>query len=111
MFDRDVVACENSLINRFGKQFRLLLSAIRRTLYEMAPEDRPRLVIFGESLGAHTSQDPFLHTGTQGLVDGGIDGALWSVTPHHQGGSCFSSQGPLRSGRRICHSMVPSLRQ
>jgi uncharacterized membrane protein len=64
------------------KQFRLLLSAIRRTLYEMPREERPRLVIFGESLGAHTSQDPFLHTGTQGLVDGGIDGALWIGTPH-----------------------------
>lgn len=64
------------------KQFRLLLSAIRRRLYDMNPEERPRLVIFGESLGAHTSQDPFLHTGTQGLVDGGIDGALWIGTPH-----------------------------
>ncbi len=64
------------------KQFRLLLSAIRRKLYGMAPGERPRLVVFGESLGAHTSQDPFLHTGTQGLVDGGIDGALWIGTPH-----------------------------
>ena len=64
------------------KQFRMLLAAIRRKLYAMAPEERPKLVVFGESLGAHTSQDPFLHTGTQGLVDAGVDGALWIGTPH-----------------------------
>jgi hypothetical protein len=30
-------------------------------------------VLFGESLGAWTSQDAFEHRGTQGLVDAGID--------------------------------------
>jgi Alpha/beta-hydrolase family/Alpha/beta-hydrolase family N-terminus len=64
------------------KHFRLLLAAIRRRLYEMPPEERPRLVIFGESLGAHTSQDAFLHTGTQGLQDAGIERALWIGSPH-----------------------------
>jgi uncharacterized membrane protein len=64
------------------KQFRMLLAGIRRRLYTMAPGGRPKLVVFGESLGAHTSQDAFLHAGTQGLQDAGIDRALWIGTPH-----------------------------
>jgi uncharacterized membrane protein len=66
-----------------GRQhFRMLISAIRRTLYQRAPEDRPRLVVFGESLGAHTSQDAFLNQGTIGLQDAGVERALWIGTPH-----------------------------
>jgi len=64
------------------KHFRLLLAAIRRRLYQMPPERRPKLVVFGESLGAHTSQDAFLHTGTQGLQDAGIERGLWIGSPH-----------------------------
>lgn len=64
------------------KQFRMLLAAMRRELYKRDPEHRPRLVVFGESLGAHTSQDAFLHEGTQGLEDAGIDRALWIGSPH-----------------------------
>jgi uncharacterized membrane protein len=64
------------------KQFRMLLAAIRRELYKRDPSSRPRLVIFGESLGAHTSQDAFLHEGTQGLDDAGVERALWIGTPH-----------------------------
>jgi len=64
------------------KQFRLLLAAIRRKLYERPPERRPRLVVFGESLGAHTSQDAFVNQGTQGLEDAGVDRALWIGSPH-----------------------------
>ncbi len=67
------------------KHFRMLLAAIRRKLYDMAPEDRPRLVVFGESLGAHTSQDAFLNTGTQGVRDAGVERALWIGTPHLSG--------------------------
>lgn len=43
---------------------------------------RPRVVLFGESLGAHTSQDVFLHWGTLGLDAMGIDRALWIGTPY-----------------------------
>jgi len=64
------------------KQFRMLLAALRRELYKREPEKRPRLVIFGESLGAHTSQDAFLNEGTQGLEDAGVDRALWIGSPH-----------------------------
>jgi uncharacterized membrane protein len=64
------------------KQFRMLLAAIRRELYKRPPEKRPRLVVFGESLGAHTSQDAFVNMGTQGLDDAGVERALWIGTPH-----------------------------
>jgi uncharacterized membrane protein len=40
------------------------------------------VVLFGESLGAWTSQDAFAHRGTQGLLDAGIDRALWIGTPY-----------------------------
>jgi uncharacterized membrane protein len=46
---------------------------------------RPRVVLFGESLGAHTSQDVFLHWGTLGLQALGIDRALWIGTPYGSG--------------------------
>ena len=46
---------------------------------------RPRVVLFGESLGAHTSQDVFLHWGTLGLRTLGIDRALWIGTPYGSG--------------------------
>src|SRR4051812_49784901 len=46
------------------------------------PGPRPRVVLFGESLGAHTSQDVFLHWGTLGLDALGIDRALWIGTPY-----------------------------
>jgi uncharacterized membrane protein len=64
------------------KQFRMVLAAIRRELYKRDPAHRPRLVVFGESLGAHTSQDAFLHQGTQGLEDAGVERALWIGSPH-----------------------------
>jgi uncharacterized membrane protein len=64
------------------KQFRMLLAALRRELYKRDPSERPRLVIFGESLGAHTSQDAFLNEGTQGLEDAAVDRALWIGSPH-----------------------------
>jgi uncharacterized membrane protein len=46
---------------------------------------RPRVVLFGESLGAHTSQDVFLHWGTLGPAALGIDRALWIGTPYGSG--------------------------
>jgi uncharacterized membrane protein len=42
-------------------------------------------VLFGESLGAHTSQDVLLHWGTLGAQALGIDRALWVGTPHGSG--------------------------
>ena len=48
-------------------------------------ESRPRVLMFGESLGAHTSQDAVLHEGTDGLADLGVDRALWIGSPFGSG--------------------------
>lgn len=61
--------------------YRMLIDAIHNALAERPPERRPRVVLFGESLGAWTSEDAFAHRGTQGLLDAGVDGAIWIGTP------------------------------
>jgi uncharacterized membrane protein len=63
------------------EQNRLLWLRILQRLRDR-PAPRPRVVLFGESLGAHTSQDVFLHWGTLGLDAMGIDRALWIGTPY-----------------------------
>ncbi len=67
------------------RQNRALLDAIGDRLQRTAPGRRPRVVLFGESLGAHTSQDAFLHEGTRGLQEAGVDRALWIGTPYASG--------------------------
>lgn len=61
---------------------RMLDAAVHERLQAIPPEKRPRVVLFGESLGAHTSQDAFMHKGTDGLVSDGIDAAIWIGTPY-----------------------------
>ncbi len=61
---------------------RMLLAALRDRLAQCAEGTRPTLVLFGESLGAWTSQDAYADRGTQGLVDDGVDYAIWIGTPH-----------------------------
>ena len=60
-------------------QFRLLVDTLGARLAGRA--HRPEVIVFGESLGAWTSQDAFLHQGTEGLRAAGIDRALWIGTP------------------------------
>ena len=64
------------------RQARLLVDAISERLRGMPVASRPKVVLFGESLGAWTSQDAFLDQGTHGLIDAGIDYAIWIGTPH-----------------------------
>ncbi len=64
------------------KQAKLLLDALAARLEAIPEAERPKFVLFGESLGAWTSQDPFVDRGTQGLMDTGIDHAIWIGTPH-----------------------------
>ncbi|MGY1802217.1 alpha/beta-hydrolase family protein [Blastococcus sp. SYSU D00922] len=66
------------------EQNRLLWLRVLERLRDR-PGPRPRVVLFGESLGAHTSQDVFLHWGTLGLDAMGIDRALWIGTPYGSG--------------------------
>jgi uncharacterized membrane protein len=64
------------------RQARLLVDAVYERLARLPEDRRPKFLLFGESLGAWTSQDPFVDRGTQGLVDTGIDHAIWIGTPH-----------------------------
>jgi uncharacterized membrane protein len=68
------------MIKAAREQNRLLWLRVLQRIRER-PGPRPRVVLFGESLGAHTSQDVFLHWGTLGLDALGIDRALWIGTP------------------------------
>jgi uncharacterized membrane protein len=64
------------------EQNRLLWLRIVERLRDLPSDRRPRVVLFGESLGAHTSQDVFIHWGTLGPQALGIDRALWIGTPY-----------------------------
>ncbi|HSN06678.1 MAG TPA: alpha/beta-hydrolase family protein [Candidatus Angelobacter sp.] len=68
-------------IGQAKEQNRLLWLKILERVRRMAPEDRPKIVVFGESLGAHTSQAAFEGWGTLGPQALGIDRALWIGTP------------------------------
>jgi uncharacterized membrane protein len=63
------------------QQNRLLWLRILERVRMMPAENRPRIVVFGESLGALTSQNPFVDWGTVGPEALGIDRALWIGTP------------------------------
>jgi uncharacterized membrane protein len=67
------------------EQNRAMLHALTWRLRAMPAEQRPRLVLFGESLGAHTMQDAFLHEGTKGFERAGVDRALFIGTPAGSG--------------------------
>jgi hypothetical protein len=67
------------------EQNRLLWLRVLERLQHRSGPDRPRVVLFGESLGAHTSQDVFIHWGTLGPQALGIDRALWIGTPYGSG--------------------------
>lgn len=63
------------------EQNRALLHALSGRLLGISPERRPRFFGFGESLGAFTLQDAFLHEGTAGFRRAGMERALFIGTP------------------------------
>ncbi|MBC7292368.1 MAG: alpha/beta-hydrolase family protein [Actinotalea sp.] len=63
------------------EQNRAVWTAVADLLSRRDPAHRPRVALFGESLGALTSQEVVRHTGTRGLRDLGVDRALWLGTP------------------------------
>jgi uncharacterized membrane protein len=72
-------------LDRIGdgrRQMRLLIAALSSRLDAIEPGARPKVVLFGESLGAWTSQDPFVGRGTAGLEEAGVGHAIWIGTPH-----------------------------
>src|SRR5215218_6782640 len=62
-------------------QFRLLLWGVKQRLAERPPERRPRVLVFGESLGAWTSSDVVMFQGIGGFDHYGVDRALWVGLP------------------------------
>lgn len=65
-----------------SQQVRALIDALHARMEEQPVDRRPKVVLFGESLGAWSSQNAFVHRGTDGLVDSGIDHAIWIGTPY-----------------------------
>jgi uncharacterized membrane protein len=59
---------------------------VKERLRERPPERRPKVLVFGESLGAWTSSDVIMFQGTEGFDHYGIDRALWSGSPASRSG-------------------------
>jgi uncharacterized membrane protein len=59
-----------------------LIAAIGARITELPADRRPTFVVFGESLGAWTSQDAFCDRGTAGPVADGVDHAIWIGSPY-----------------------------
>ena len=66
-----------------AKHHRLLLEAIRDEIADRPENSRPRVVVYGESLGAWAGQDAFIDGGIDGLDALGVDRALWVGTPYY----------------------------
>lgn len=62
---------------------RLLLEGIATALSEMPADDRPTVVVYGESLGAWAGQDTFIGEGLDQLDELGVEKALWVGTPYY----------------------------
>ncbi|MEP6650499.1 MAG: alpha/beta-hydrolase family protein, partial [Lapillicoccus sp.] len=63
------------------EQNQALLNALTWRIRALPKSKRPRLIGFGESLGAQTLQSCFLHEGVQGFERAGMDSALFLGTP------------------------------
>jgi uncharacterized membrane protein len=63
------------------RQFRMLLWGVSQRLAERPPDRRPRVLVFGESLGAWTASDVVMHQGIAGFDHYRIDRALWVGLP------------------------------
>ncbi len=62
-------------------QFRQLVWGIKQRLSGIPEADRPRVLVFGESLGAWSSSDVVMHQGIAGFDHYGIHRALWFGLP------------------------------
>jgi len=78
------------------QQFRQLVWGVHQRLQGMAEEDRPRVLVFGESLGAWASSDVVMKLGVEGLDHYSIDRALWFGMPQL---ARWSAAGMYRPGQ------------
>lgn len=77
------------------QQFRQLLWGVKQRLQAVAPEKRPLVLVFGESLGAWSASDVVMHLGISGFDHYGIHRALWFGLP----GLARWSKTGMREGR------------
>jgi uncharacterized membrane protein len=76
-------------------QFRQLLWGVKQRLVAVPEEKRPKVLVFGESLGAWTSSDVVMHQGISGVDHYGVHRALWFGLP----GLARWSKTGMREGR------------
>lgn len=62
-------------------QTEMVMRGIAERLLAMPADKRPKVFLFGESLGSQVSQEMFRGTGMLGLEGTGVDAALWIGTP------------------------------
>jgi uncharacterized membrane protein len=62
-------------------QTEMVMRGITKRLMAMPASKRPKVFLFGESLGSQVSQEMFRGTGMFGLEGTGIDAAVWIGTP------------------------------
>jgi uncharacterized membrane protein len=62
-------------------QFRQLLWGVKQRLLAVPEEKRPKVLVFGESLGAWSCSDVVMHQGIAGFDHYGIHRALWFGLP------------------------------
>jgi uncharacterized membrane protein len=78
-----------------GRHLRLLLEAIAGALAARPAGHRPRVVVYGESLGAWAGQNAFLHGGVAALDELGVERSLWAGTPYYSGWSREMQRGQV----------------
>jgi uncharacterized membrane protein len=76
-------------------QFRQLLWGVRQRLIGVPEAKKPKVMVFGESLGAWSSSDVIMHQGIAGFDHYGIENALWFGLP----GLAKWSRTGMREGR------------
>lgn len=68
-------------VKRGTDQTRMVFAGIAQRLAAMPPEKRPRMFLFGESLGSQVSEEMFEGMGVFGPESLGLEAALWIGTP------------------------------
>jgi uncharacterized membrane protein len=63
------------------RQFRQLVWGVHQRIRSMPEDQRPRVLVFGESLGAWASSDVIMSLGVEGLDHYGVERALWFGMP------------------------------
>ena len=92
-------------------QFRQLLWGVKQRLSGMPEEKRPKVLVFGESLGAWSSSDVVMHQGIEGFDVYGIDrrcGSVSPVSPNGRRPACARARAISSRRARLRRSITSS---